>query len=50
MLMNQLRWHLSLLISRVGWWVMPEPQRSMCYRDFSNALDQIRAREDRKST
>ena len=39
------RWRLALMISRVGWWVMPEPARSRCYSDFSDALNKIKARE-----
>lgn len=39
------RWRLAIMISRVGWWVMPEPARSRCYSDFSDALAKIKARE-----
>lgn len=42
---NLFRWKLALLISRVGWWVMPEPQRSRCYGDFKQTISSIRARE-----
>lgn len=41
---NRIRWRLALVISRVGWWVMPEPQRSAAYKDFSEALNKIKAR------
>jgi hypothetical protein len=42
---NRFRWRLSMVISRLAWWVMPEPQRSRCYQDFNGALERIKARE-----
>lgn len=42
--LNRLRWHLAMLISRLGWWVTPEPQRSMMRRDFDEALQKIKRR------
>lgn len=42
---NRFRWWLSLEISRIAWWVMPEPQRSRCREDFSGALRDIKQRE-----
>ena len=44
-LWNRFRWRLSLLISRVAWRVMPEPQRTRCRQDFDDALRDIKARE-----
>lgn len=44
-LWNRARWRLSLAISRVAWWVMPEPQRSRCRKDFAKALVEIMMRE-----
>lgn len=26
-MINRIRWRLAMAISRLGWWVMPEPQR-----------------------
>lgn len=45
--MNRLRWRLAMMISWIGWWVMPEPQRSMAWRDFADAISKIKQREDR---
>jgi hypothetical protein len=42
---HRFRWLLSLAISHVAWRVMPEPQRSRCFKDFADALEAIKRRE-----
>ena len=46
--LNKLRWKFAMVISRFGWWIMPEPQRSRAYRDFDDAIEKIKQREELK--